>query len=310
MRKLIILLSIFLGGISFGCFNEDDIHVEEQHYKRVYDTTSTDPVWKFVSDYYYTTGKLFITDPDVSDYVFNFQNKYALWLLQPEQTEEHLLKGIRFVEELFLNGYSDEFKRKFFPFKIILADSVVYTGSLSVGEEWQPRDVYATDDHLSFSISEHVMNITEEEKKAFSVDLNYTFITGCGKKMGWEVPGDFYLYSTEEEFLKNATVTTTEVWTNENFWELGYPSGKPYERYMYDEATDKWGWVTVGYQFAATKDGYKEQFIRFLFLTPSEEVDRIIATYPKMKKAHDVLDQSLKDYLGIDYRNIGYKAKK
>ena len=154
------------------------------------------------------------------------------------------------------------------------------------------------------------MNITEEEKEVFSVDLNYTFITGCGEKMGWEVPEDFYLYSTESEFLQHATVTTAEEWTDENFWELGYPSGKIWTKYQYNEETGKWGDVKVGYQFAATKDGYKEQFIRFLFLTDTETVERAISLSPKLKKAHDVLDQSLKDYLGIDYRNVGYKAKK
>ena len=72
MKKYILLLLI-AGGLLAGCFNEDDIHVEEQSYKRKYDTTSTDPVWKYVSEYYYKYGKLLITDPDSSDYLFNFQ---------------------------------------------------------------------------------------------------------------------------------------------------------------------------------------------------------------------------------------------
>ena len=63
MKKYILLLLI-AGGLLAGCFNEDDIHVEEQSYKRKYDTTSTDPVWKYVSEYYYKYGKLLITDPD------------------------------------------------------------------------------------------------------------------------------------------------------------------------------------------------------------------------------------------------------
>ena len=64
MKKYILLLLI-AGGLLAGCFNEDDIHVEEQSYKRKYDTTSTDPVWKYVSEYYYKYGKLLITDPIV-----------------------------------------------------------------------------------------------------------------------------------------------------------------------------------------------------------------------------------------------------
>jgi len=310
MKKIILLPVLFLGMLLVGCFHEDDIHVEEQHYERMYDTTSTDPVWKHVSQYYYKYGKLLITDVEISDYVFNFNSKYALWLLQADQDQEHLLRGIQFVEEMFLNGYDDDFKRKLFPLKVLLADSVVYTGSLEVGKEWQPIDMYATENHISFSISEHMMSMTEEEKEALSANWNYQFVMNyCEKKTGWTVPEDFYLYPTDDDFYKNFKVLTSETWVGDNFWELGYPSGKVFESYI-QGPDGKWGFYPAGYQFPSSKSGYLEDFVRFLFTTPLETINRAVATYPKLKKAHDVLDQSLKDDLGIDYRKIGYKSGK
>ena len=53
-----------------------------------------------------------------------------------------------------------------------------------------------------------------------------------------------------------------------------------------------------------------EQFFDFLFTTPQETIDQAIADHEKLRKAHDVLDQALKEDFGIDYRTMIYKAKK
>lgn len=308
MRKYALLSVLFLGGLLSGCFNEDDIHVEDQYYKRVYDTTSNDPVWKYVSLYYFNCGKLLITDPDSSDYLYNFDAKYALWIQKPIQTQEGLLKRIQFFEDMFLGSYTNEFREKYFPFEIILADSIVYTGSLDASKpEGVPRDIYIADYYVAFSVSENTMNLSKEEKVRLSTAWNGNFLSRyLVKKSGWKVPEDFYLYPTDGEFYANCKYKTDEEWGEDNFWELGYPTGRILEEYS-PNSEGKWGWNKVGYQFASAKDTYLSQFIDFLFSTDTETVERAISQHAKLKKAHDVLDQSLKSYLGIDYRNIGYK---
>ena len=47
----------------------------------------------------------------------------------------------------------------------------------------------------------------------------------------------------------------------------------------------------------------------FLFTTPQETINKAVADHEKLRKAHDVLDQALKDDFGIDYRTMVYKAK-
>lgn len=52
-----------------------------------------------------------------------------------------------------------------------------------------------------------------------------------------------------------------------------------------------------------------EKFFEFLFTTPQETINKAVADHEKLRKAHDVLDQALKDDFGIDYRTMVYKAK-
>lgn len=299
--KKYLLLSILLGSfILFGCFDEDEIHADLETYKRAYDTTSTDPVWKYVSQYYYKYGKLFITDPDTSDYLFNFQYKYSLWMQEPKQTTEHLLKGIQFVEEMLLNGFSDDFKREYFPFNIILADSIAYTGGTST--KWDPRNIYCTKYHVSLQISEKLLNMTEEEKEELSTKWNLSFLldfcSAYGK--GFNVPEDFYAVSREFRGRYQGAQLPKEEW-----YERGYIAG-----------------ITVGHfkPFWDPDNGYDytdfpnyddtdfKYFFTGMITIPNEELQEIAENYPRVKARLEILDAELKK-IGIDYRNMGYRAK-
>ena len=61
---------------------------------------------------------------------------------------------------------------------------------------------------------------------------------------------------------------------------------------------------------SSSREGYLNKFFEFLFTTPQETIDKAIADHEKLRKAHDILDQALKDDFGINYRTMVYKAKK
>lgn len=85
MKKIIMFV---LSGLLFiGCYENETIHADYMEYGRIYDTTSTDPVLKYISQYYYKFGKLLIVDPDTADYIFNFQpnTMYILCLLNRKE---------------------------------------------------------------------------------------------------------------------------------------------------------------------------------------------------------------------------------
>ena len=302
MKKYILLLLI-AGGLLAGCFNEDDIHVEEQSYKRKYDTTSTDPVWKYVSEYYYKYGKLLITDPDSSDYLFNFQWKNTLWLKMPDQSQEHLLAGIKFFEEMFSNSFTDEFKKEFFPYSIILADSVVFTGGFS-STKWDPKTIYPVETQISFLISEHTLNLSETEKQDLSFSWLMKFLVDyCTDIRGMGLNIDDAFYSTSKEYYGRYkdpdAVLPKEEWYKRGFLAIsdsGYYSG--------------WGWSDPYWytDFPSYPDTDLSLFLKTMCTMDHDELLQIVDEYPKVAIRDNCVKNAFEG-IGIDYRNMGYKAK-
>lgn len=301
MKKILIFL--WWGLFLCGCYDNETIHADYIEYGRNYDTTSTDPVVKQISQYYYKYGKIIITDPDTADYMFNFQMKNDVHIVEPRQDQEHLLKGLQFLNELFLNGYSDRVKKEYFPYSIILADTIENTYT----DEFV--DMYTASHYIAFLVNDEMLNKSEEEKVAISMAWNNTFLKYCTDKIGWTVPEEFYLYS-EAEYGKRENWWfvfpdgTKDTPGDINLvWEKGYPSGK------WDWNYDPYPDVAWGYSLPSSRAGYLSKFFEFLFTTPQETIDKAIADHEKLRKAHDVLDQALKDDFGIDYRTMMYKAK-
>ncbi|MCB6971974.1 MULTISPECIES: hypothetical protein [Butyricimonas] len=299
--KKYLLLSILLGGaLLSACFDEDKIHADLGTYKRAYDTTSTDPVWKYVSQYYYKYGKLFITDPDSSDYLFNFQYKFGLKVEQTTQNTEHLLKCIQFVNEMLLDGFSDDFKKTYFPYSIILAKSIVYTGGLTPMD----KDIYCTKYHVSLKVNEDVLKMTEVEKEELSAKWNLGFLLDfcAAYGSGFVIPEDFYAVSKEFRGRYQGAQLPKEEW-----YERGFLTGIVVDHYQPWWSTDP----NDGYDytdFPTYDDTDFKYFFTGMLTIPSEELQEIATKYPRVKARLDIIDAELQK-IGIDYKNMGYKAK-
>ncbi len=300
MKKIWMFLCCSLLFIS--CFEDQDISADYVEYGRHYDVNSPDSVVRYISQYYEKYGKIIITDPDTADYMFNFQMKYLVAIQEPRQDEQHLMKGLKFLEEIFLNGYSDEVKKNVFPYALILADSIKNIANV----EHTYVDIYPATNYFAFLVNDEMLAKTEEEKVILSRKWNTTFLNYCIGKVQWTAPEEFYLYPTDEEYGKkeNWFITGVEEGDMDAVWERGYPYGK--WDWNYDEDWNK----VYGYAVSSSRDGYLERFIEFLLSTPQETIDGAIAKHAKLKKAHDILDNSLKKSFGIDYRTMVYKAKK
>lgn len=307
MKKYLLLFVLFGEFLMSACFNEDEIHAELGTYKRDYDTTSTDPVWKYVSQYYYKFAKMIIVDPDSSDYLFNFQYKHDVYMVKPSQEPEHLLKVLTFMKEMFLDGYSDDVKKNLFPYAILFADTIKNT------YKNEYVDIYTTTYYIAFSVDDKKLNMSEEEKVKLSMQWNNKFLSYCTEKIGWTVPEEFYLYSDAEYGKKENWLLVfcpyeegkaDEPGDINLVWEKGYPIGK------WDWNYDLNGEKVWGYSLSSSREGYLNKFFEFLFTTPQETIDKAIADHEKLRKAHDILDQALKDDFGINYRTMVYKAKK
>lgn len=299
MKKILIFICSVL--LFAACYEHEHIQGEYVDYGRAYDTTSTDPAWKFVSQYYYKYAKHIILDPKPEDYIFNFQYKYDVKLNTLRDDKEYITKAVGAFKELFLDCYGEDAREMMFPYALILADSLKSYGN----GEYVSKKIITTDRYIAFAVNDEVINYTEEEKVELSMLWNSTFLQYCINKMKWTAPEEFYLYS-EEEYKKkeNWFITGVEEGDMDAVWERGYPYGK--WDWYYDEDDNK----EYGYAVSASRSGYLEKFIEFLLTIPQETIDGAIAKHAKLKKAHDVLNNSLKENFGIDYRTMVYKAKK
>lgn len=303
MKK--ILIPLLCGLLLAACFDDENIHADYVEYGRAYDTTSSDPVLKYISQYYYKYGKILITDPDTADYMFNFQMKNKVRMVEPRQDQEHLVEALTFLRELFLDGYNDQVKKEVFPYAIIMADSIYDWGN------GKYVNMYTASSYVAFLVNDEMLSKNEEEKVALSMEWNYSFLNYCMNKIGWTVPEEFYLYSDDEYGKKENWWLAFPGATKDTpgdinlVWEKGYPKGIwTYQYISWASSEIEWG-----YSLASSREGYLKNFFEFLFTTPQETIDQAIADHEKLRKAHDVLEQALKEDFGIDYRTMIYKAK-
>ena len=306
MRKLILSITILLSisAVLTGCFEEETIYAELGQNKRTYDTTSSDPVLKIVSQYYYDFNKYLIVDPDSSDYLYNFQWKNEIWMQMPAQDETHLLAGIEFFEEMFANSFTDEFKKDVFPLYIFLTDSIAKTN----GVYWEPVNMYIQPNqfYIAFSISEQMLNMTEEEKQELSFDWLMDFLVNyCSKKgVGLELPEEFYTTSEEYYGRHKSTIEEEGILPPEEWYERGFLSVQDQDSYE-----DFWDECLYYYtDFPSYRETDLSMFITAICTMDEEELMQIVNNYPKVKTRYELLNQAFQN-IGIDYRNMGYKAK-
>lgn len=220
---------------------------------------------------------------------------------KPEQTTEHLLAGINFVNEMLLDGFSDDFKKNYFPYSIIIADSIVYTGGGENG--WKPKTINCTRYHVSLLVSNKTLSMSEEKKVELSQAWNLAFLLDyCAQYGGgFNIPQEFYDISKEFRGRYKGEHLPKEEW-----YERGFLSVVEFGFYK------PWWGDEPGYDytdFPSMDSSDFEYFFRSMLSIPYDELQEIAANYPRVKARLELIDNELRK-IGIDYKNMGYKAKK
>ena len=272
MKSYQFILIILLGLSLYNCDKEDDIIVDEVPYKRVhmYDTNSSNKVIKFISQYYYTYDHFLITDPDSSDYLYNFSSKNELLeITPPEQDEEHLWKGIEFLKELLLDFYSTDFIKSHFPYSIILVDE------MADPVFGLPANCY-TGRYFCCVTIQDMDNMSPEEKAFYSAELHEAiwFQIGLYEENFLDLPDGFFTISFEYYNYNNLFA----LWPREQHYKIGIARNK-LEQW---EAT----WLPTKGEDVGT-------WIRFLIETPDDEILEIINTYEAMRTKYEILVKAL-----------------
>ena len=294
MKRFICLLLLTLGMLA--CYEESPIHVEEGEPRYNLQDDPSDPVQHYVYEFYKNYRTIILTNPTLYDYKFNFSMKNRVDIIAPEQDKELLYEGIGFIEDVFINIYTPEFRRNYFPMLIIMADTIRDAG---FGSTEMRNSVSSTNFVAIGNIRPGFIDaLTEEEIVAIRAEINGNFWADYMTKAKgfFIVDSAFYRVSAEDYgevvigFFDDKDVSEID------FYEMGFIS--------YDPESS---WIEPGFTQVQnpTEAIDLSQWLNFIFLKTPDEMRQICEQYPKMKEKYEVLREGIMACSGFDIAKIG-----
>ena len=282
MMKAYYILSVMVGCFLFSsCFDEDPVYAELEH-GRMYDTTSSDPVMKYISEYYFKYDKEIIFDPDTADYVFNFQSKNDLKLVQMDK--ERWGEGLEWVKTNFINYYTSETIMKSFPVFLLVVDTVYY-------EDWstlKPTNIYATRNMIAIAVDKGKLDLTGTAKKDLILSYHTSFINFC-ITYGRINIDQFYVIGAK----KYGQYEYGKQYTKEEAYAAGF----------LEVSVGKSFWDDEEYTYFPSQSSDFEAFLNFLLTGSEEERIELMNTYVAIKTKFEVLINAFESG-GIDYKKL------
>ena len=124
MRTYKLLSLILVLGIGFSaCYDEDAIHTTKGDIP--YELKEGgDEVDQYIYKFYQENGSIIMVDYDTIDYQWNMSGLAKNVYLTKQEDRVVLMKGFSMLEKTFLNIYDTDFKKKYFPLKLLIGEQV------------------------------------------------------------------------------------------------------------------------------------------------------------------------------------------
>ena len=286
--KSIYIIPLFF--ILLGCHDENNPKVELQAGKYTLTDDPNDYVQHYIYDFYQKYGVVILTNPDSSDYVYNFNNQNPISLKAPEQEKEVLKTGLQFIEEQFLNIYDDNFKKKYFPFTIQLANRI----ELWILGDYDLVNAYSSSGFIAIAnINDDLATLDETTLNNYRGDINQSLWTEyLLKREAWFVPGAFYEVSKEYygdySLFESYTVEEGIIEAR----ECGFITFDPYMSEIEDPEDCL--------LFIPSQEMDVQQYFQFLFSSTKEELDELMEEYPLVEQKYLLLQDAIQKQLDID----------
>lgn len=296
MNKLLYALSVLLVLLLAGCNKEDDVHAELGDSWYDLKDDPSDPVQHYIYELYANTGVVLVVDPDIRDYRFNFTKKNNIRVVAPKQESDLLTQGIEFARKIFLDIYPDDFKKAYFPYNIILADSILFLG---MEDQTPSYHAFASTNFVAIAgIRSGMENYTEEEISEIKSEVNGKFWNDylAAVKGVFVFPEEFYGVSEEwygKFWMDGETPDDIDC------HEMGFVDFD-WGNTSYDD-DPIWGgwWVQV-----PGKDLDRSQWMTFMFNSTATEREELFARYPLMKQKYEILKNAMKACGGFDISKV------
>jgi len=277
----------------YGCYDSDNVSSELAENK-LDPKPSSDPLDQSIYEFFETSNSTISYQYDTLEYQWNFNRNHNIYVLQ--ENREYLLNGVKFINKVFGDAYSEDFKKKHFPPRIFLADS------LNIGDLYSKiLDMVSTsgNNHIAIGrIRENLENLSIADLTLYKADINATFWGG-------------YLYNNDKLHIPDAFFDVCKDRYDANFKYAGaFPEFKGLDRDEIDTklvgfwganpaTTDDW------YYMSPTESVDIYQYIFKITSTDIGIIQPILDTYPKMKEKYTILTEYIKKDFGIDLQEIG-----
>ena len=242
---------------------------------------------------------IIIKDPEVEDYRYNFKKRNNIKIVAPVQEAVLLQKGLDMVKDVFIDIYPDNFKKKYFPYSIIMADSVLFLG---MEDQIPSYHAYASTNFVAIAgIRTEMNNYTDSDIREIRGEVNAKFWSDylAAVKGVFVIPDDFYEVS--KKFYGQSDWDWDVVYTPDDVdWhEMGFISYDPGNT-SYDDDPILGGWWIQ----APNKSIDVSQWLEFVFRVTPGERDMLLEKYPLMKKKYRILQEAIKGCDGFDISNL------
>lgn len=286
---IIILVLLFT-----GCYKHDEISSELGEPVLEPKDNPNDPVDHFIYDFYQNYGVFIQYDYDTVDYQWDMKTRNInTYILQEDK--EIINEGLEYLGKIFFNQYSDEFKKKNFPLKIFLADSINIVQS---GENVLDRISYYGLSNIAVGkIREGVGELDSDSLNILKGNINADFWAG-------------YLYSHDKYNLPYTFFKISEDYYGQNLYLLEENEDvagpeinmKSYGFWAHYNTPDK---DPEDYWFAPDAQMDIWQFINMITSHTKDEMDELMSGYNKIKDKYNYIIDYTKEKYGVDLQEIG-----
>ena len=268
---------------------------------------SSDPIDNFIYNFYNQTGVTILYDYSDMDFQWNL-NATSLSnnvLVKPQKSV--LQDGIEYVKQILLDCYDNDFRKKYFPIKIMLADTLyrsgytndnVYFGDkfckygrnyLAIGKIRQ--EYLSSVLHPDSSDPEAVAAANEIRNEARG-RVNGMLIGNLMVANGlltipdgfFEVSEGYYEYNVKRD---NLIPEQVGIWFVDEENSLNYPMG------------------TSNYMLTPSKEQDVADWVRVITTHSEAQMKELMAGYDALKNKYGIITKAVKDALGIDLQEIG-----
>lgn len=265
-----------------ACYKEAAIHSDkgEIPYKI---EDSSDPAKHYIYEYNQATGVYILSDYSDVDYSWNISAVSENSLVRID--EDVLTDAVDYLKQVLTEVYPETFAKKYFPLKVLLADSIVNNSSddelTAYGRSYIAIGQLGEDDFPKSA------DAIKEARGYVSGNLWGNILYNNGMI---SIPDGFF--SPSEEYYGQ--------YVGDEEGSEDPDSQKRYGFWEYDP-------TAVYDHMLPSREGDVADYVRYIVTHSSEEIQALMEGYDTMKIKYNILIKAVKDECGIDLQAIGDK---